>query len=167
MFTKLLSLSTLIIFIRAQCLIGDILDNVYLFSNHGNYKILHDRDPERLQVNISGNIKCFFEQYSNSAFLLDVINSEVIVYYFSTGNVTRVAVESTISLQNANIVLDHNTITFYAVYSGIMYYAPVDLQKPIKFQVLKDLRLDSAEIVIGFGQNHLHFMNLPGVCTKV
>jgi hypothetical protein len=163
MLTKLLILSTLIVFIRTQCLIGDALDNVYIFSNRGSYKLLDAKDPEALQVHISGNSKCFFEQYSNAAFFLHN-NNELIVYYFSTGNISTVAVERNgVSIQDANIILDHNTVTFYAVYNGIMYYAPVDLQKPVKFQVLKDLRLDSKEIVIGFGQNHLHFINLPGV----
>jgi hypothetical protein len=73
-----------------------------------------------------------------------------------------------IDLSKMNIILDHNTLVFYGLYQNMMYFCSTDASDPNSFKWTLQNQSPfpsnyGQNSVVGFGQNHLYFLNSPSL----
>jgi hypothetical protein len=122
------------------------------------------------------NTTCYLSQFTNAIYVLGADSSNLASIYiydaaaksWSTQSVTAGGFDPS----SFNAVLDHDTNVFYALSKGELYSLDMGQQKSASSSTLSWVNVqkagfttDNYQPVMALAQNHIHFLNVPGVAA--
>ncbi|KAF8632874.1 hypothetical protein AX17_004722 [Amanita inopinata Kibby_2008] len=117
---------------------------------------------------------CYLSQYTNAIYVMgaDSSNPSAIYIYDAAAKSwsTQSVVTGKFDPTSFDAILDHDTNVFYAYSKGDLYSLDMGLLKaanstPIPWNDIQhpDFGTDSYQPVMALAQNHVHFLNVPGL----
>jgi len=121
------------------------------------------------------NTACYLSEYTNAIYVLgaDNANPSAIFIYDATAKSWSTQTVNTQGFDPSSFsaILDHDTNVFYALSKGEMYSLDMGLLKAADSTALSWVDVQNLsfgsdyQLVMAIAQNHIHFLNVPGVAA--
>lgn len=167
---KFISLLILIEFVfSSACVVTDAADRGYLFGTpEGDFLIGIDEltklsNSQNRPTFAGAKTQCFLAQYNNALYAVDS-STQIFKFYF--GNNTWAITKTTgdVDPSKMELILDHDTLVFYGLYNQQMYYLVLTGgEEDASWNLMNQSPFPPSYVpVVGFSQNHMFYLNLPG-----
>ncbi|KAI8901830.1 hypothetical protein BC833DRAFT_575733 [Globomyces pollinis-pini] len=158
----MITLGLLLHSVLSACIIADSQDQLYIFgTSKGNFEFKENNwinlnHPSVTNLNSNLLNQCFLNQYESKGYFF--VDNQIQQYDFkSKAWLNPITTTGTIP---KNLILDHDTLTFYGMLNNNMFFFNVPEHKDSNWIQQRQANFNhNDDMVFGFGQNHLFFLN--------
>ncbi|KAI8908366.1 hypothetical protein EDD86DRAFT_16504 [Gorgonomyces haynaldii] len=145
--------------VLASCIVSDSQGNPYLFGSPQGHFQLTDFKPVK-GPSLPSDTRCFLGQFNNAVYMVSP-QQPIHAYFFANQSWAQIQ-HSGLDVTNADMILDHDTLVFYALSDGGMYFLPITGASTATWTFQRKGNFpQGSKPILGFSQNHIFFLNNP------